>query len=606
MNYLFFSKTNRSKFEVPLVAIASLLFLSASVRAQVAYFDPMDTGTPAGGSGEFNGATSWESGGANGPFVSGESAVFDGAAGTVTVNADVNVGYTPGQLDAMEIGVTSGTTETIGTSGADASQITFGPILLNQNQTIVGIDSGTESVVFNSNLNLNLEAQTYGNIYVTSATSGNVAIEGGINFTNNASDATDPGNHSDGSPGLDLDATTSGGTFTLDSAVTSVEVAGNHPTQNGNQPTLLFTGSNANNTLTLTTGASFTNTRVEANGGTILDQGATFVRTNGVLLNGNGPIFVGGGGQYLADTAGMTISDTVSFTSGGGSIGSDLAAVTTFSGDNSYNNGLVAIAYANANDPMDLTAGAGGRVNILGDVVNANGGMVSKTGAGIVNIDDNNNARIQQYGWDIQNGTLLANSSGTITTGGLSIGNVATSALVPNTQTYATLGGLGNVSALTTAVGANSSITPGDPTVNNGIGTLTLSGGLTATSGLTLNFVLNGEGTGLGTNSSLLIVPTLTLDGVVTVNFTTLDTVVTDSYYTVMSANNEPGSTWTGTPSFTFNAPAGYEVEKYIFDKRGDTFSVEFEAVPEPSTWALMGLGALLVAGAARFRKQQV
>jgi hypothetical protein len=605
MNYSSFSKTNRSKFEVPLVAIASLLFLSASVRAQVVYFDPNDTGTPAGGSGEFNGATSWESGGANGPFVSGESAVFDGAAGTVTVNAAVNVGYTPGQSDAMEIGVTSGTTETIGTSGADASQITFGPILLNQNQTIVGIDSGTESVVFNSNLNLNLEAQTYGNIYVTSATSGNVAIEGGINFTNNTSDATDPGNHSDGSPGLDLDATTSGGTFTLDSAVTTVEVAGNHPTQNGNQPTLLFTGSNANNTLTLTTGASFTNTRVEANGGTILDQGATFVRTNGVLLNGNGPIFVGGGGQYLADTAGMTISDTVSFTSGGGSIGSDLAAVTTFSGDNSYNNGLVAIAYANANDPIDLTAAAGGRVNILGDVVNANGGMVSKTGAGIVNIDDNNNARIQQYGWDIQNGTLLANSSGTITTGGLSIDNVATSALVPNTQTYATLGGLGNVSALTTAVGANSSITPGDPTVNNGIGTLTLSGGLTATSGLTLNFVLNGEGTVSGTNSSLLIVPTLTLDGVVTVNFTTLDTVVTDSYYTVMSANNAPGSTWTGTPSFTFNAPAGYEVENYVFDKRGDTFSVEFEAVPEPSTWALMGLGALLVAGSARFRKQQ-
>jgi hypothetical protein len=119
--------------------------------------------------------------------------------------------------------------------------------------------------------------------------------------------------------------------------------------------------------------------------------------------------------------------------------------------------------------------------------------------------------------------------------------------------------------------------------------------------------VLDGEGTALGVDSSLLIVPTLSLNGLVTVNFTTLDSVVTDSYYTVIYANNNPNASWTfgSNLSFAFNAPAGYEVEGYKLSKAGDTFSVEFEAVPEPSTWALMGLGAVLVAGAARFRKLQ-
>ncbi len=210
------------------------------------------------------------------------------------------------------------------------------------------------------------------------------------------------------------------------------------------------------------------------------------------------------------------------------------------------------------------------------------------------------------------NGTDANNSS--LTGSGVQIDNVAKTSLVPNVQTYATLGGTGDTHVAVTAMGANSSITPGDPTVNGGIGTLTLAGGLTASSGLTLNFVLNGEGGGVenpGVNNSVLDVPTLTLNGPVTINFTTLDTVATGVYYTVIQGtdpeNPNAVANWTGVtnPTFTFNAPAGYAVENYILeqDLGGDTFSVEFESVPEPSTWALMGLGTVLVAGAVRFRK---
>jgi len=598
MNHLPFSKA--SAVVASLIASGLLVVSSASGQTNY-YFDPGAAGgTGSGGSGEFNSPVWYD--GTDTSFVSGNNAIFDGSAGTVTVDAPVSANY-------LEVGATSGT-ETIGTTGADASQITLGPVLKNQPYTMIQVDAGSENVVFNSNVDLLLEGQTYNNeTTATSASTGNVTFNGGITFEDNVTLATDPTGNSTGGPGFNLIATAPGGTFTLNSAVTLVTDPGAEPTANGNAPNLAFTGSSTSNTLTLTSGASFVDTRIFASGGTVLDQGAKFtVNTN---ENTNGPILVGNGGQFLADVAGMTISDSVQFQSGGGSIGSDVVGVTTFSGTNSYNNSLVAISYAGS-APVNLVAGAGSRVNILGDVVNGNGYGINKTGVGTVNIDDGYNFRIQGGGWDVQNGTLLVNSSGTIVNGttpggapvGLTIENAANSAL-SSTQTRATLGGNATVSALVTAVGANSSITPGDPTVNGGIGTLTLNGGLAASNGLTLNFVLDGENTNPGIDNSLLIVPTLTLDGVVTVNFSTVDTVLTDTYYTVMTANNESDATWTlgSNLSFDFNAPAGYAVESYVLDPDGKTFSVEFEAVPEPSTWALMGLGVVLVAGTARFRK---
>jgi hypothetical protein len=259
--------------------------------------------------------------------------------------------------------------------------------------------------------------------------------------------------------------------------------------------------------------------------------------------------------------------------------------------------------------------------------VNGNGDGIDKVGAGTINVTDANpydenqqafgNSSPGAGGWEIKNGTMLINGTVTnntaITGTGVEIDNVATLSLVPNVQTYATLGGNGSTLVAVTADGANSSITPGDPTVNGGIGTLTLNGGLTASSGLTLNFVLDGEGTMPGVDSSLLEVPTLSLNGVVTVNFTTVDTVVTGTPYTVMYGGNGTTS-WTAGDnlSFDISAPAGYALDEtygtggYMFDTGGsgdDFLSVQFVEAPEPSTWALMGLGVVLVAGAARFRK---
>ena len=233
--------------------------------------------------------------------------------------------------------------------------------------------------------------------------------------------------------------------------------------------------------------------------------------------------------------------------------------------------------------------------------------MVVKSGAGTININDTGyRAEDQGGGWEINNGTMLLNGNPTydnrtngsdITGSGLEIDNVATTSL-SNAQTYATLGGNGTTAVAIKADGANSSITPGDPTVNGGIGTLTLNGGLTAIDGLTLNFVLNAAG-----ESSLLDVPDLNLNGTVQVNLTTLDSVATDESYLLVSGGS--GANWTlgNDLSFDFSAPAGYTVESYNLDSTGDTLSVQFGSVPEPSTWALVSFGTLLLIGSARFRK---
>jgi hypothetical protein len=176
-------------------------------------------------------------------------------------------------------------------------------------------------------------------------------------------------------------------------------------------------------------------------------------------------------------------------------------------------------------------------------------------------------------------------------------------------QTYATLGGNGSTSVAVTADGANSSITPGDPTVNNGIGTLTLAGGLTANSGLTMNFTLNGT----GPNSEIALAGSnLILGGTITFNFTNIGGALSlDTPYTLITGIGNAGDFGTAlndsANTFDFNAPAGYTVSAYSTgsdaNPNDSSFYVEFEAAPEPSTWALMGLGVVLVVGAARFRK---
>jgi hypothetical protein len=204
--------------------------------------------------------------------------------------------------------------------------------------------------------------------------------------------------------------------------------------------------------------------------------------------------------------------------------------------------------------------------------------------------------------------TLITNAPNTGSAFGNSAGEV-------QVEAGKLLGGTGYTTQKVVAMDASSIITAGDPGDSSlgilpSIGTLNLSGGLqSAANGLTLDFKLNGGvgTTNPGTYNDYILVGNLSLTGTVTINLTTLSTVDTDSFYVLMSG----GGTWTGSPTFVINTPAGYELDNtygmsdgtsdgldlgYSYNTLGDAFTVKLIAAPEPSTYAMM-LGALALLG---------
>src|SRR5690606_25480116 len=99
----------------------------------------------------------------------------------------------------------------------------------------------------------------------------------------------------------------------------------------------------------------------------------------------------------------------------------------------------------------------------------------------------------------------------------------------------------------------------------NSIGTLTLSGGLTANSGATFSFDINGA----SIDSIDFGSAALNLGGTTTFNFNSLGAVETGVAYTLFAGTGD----WSSTSArFVINGPAGYELDTSYGDGRGYIF----------------------------------
>ena len=332
-------------------------------------------------------------------------------------------------------------------------------------------------------------------------------------------------------------------------------------------------------------------------------QGVTI--SNNVYLSAKYDFGDGSTSRYGFATEGVSDMSSVTFSGGTPMDSTSLIVNAVAGGRATFTNTNVPIS-----DPNNIYSGS---------IYGAAPAGLTKTGAGTVvfatfntyNLfaDGRDNATPGTVAMDIKAGTLLANNRASA---GSAFGNNSGSV---NIEAGATLGGSGSTGAtqMTIAEAHSSVIAPGDSVHTdfgtNQIATLTLNGGLTTTgvNGLTMDFKLNGDSATpvAGVNNDLLTVGDMTLNGLVTINLTALDALTTGTPYTLING----AGNWTGTPVFDINTPAGYILDPtygtagYDYEANGNTFSIQLEATPEPSTYALMGLGLVSLLALGRFRR---
>lgn len=556
-----------------LILLTAILGLPPQHASAATFY--WDTSQPTAGLG---GTGTWENGGATTLWSSSSSgatgatfsawdnsgshaAEFGGAGGTVTVSAPVITSQIQFRAGGYEL-----------TGGAiSSSALTSGVVFMNWNTGSTGTNTISSAVA--------LTATAAGNYFLRNQSAGEWVFSGNITL----------GTTGSGNNLVAFQQNDAAGKITLSGVVSATGgasvglgfgVAGTSPSGG------VYVVTSAN---LLTAGSS-------------IGQGTVLVENNDAF-NGSSSIALGTSAATTGQTAALltngthTIAQNISLAAGTGTafnrvVGGNSAHNSEFSG---------AVTFANGSTTVQLTAASGGRVDFSGLISDPGGsnttvyGAVEKIGAGVVRLT---RAAGNTYrgGTTVTEGTLLLmNTSGSATgTTGVMV------------KAGATLGGTGFASALVTADGAAgaSRFAPGD---TGAIGTLNLTGGLTATTGATFDYHINGASVdqiAFGSGA-------LTLDGTVTFNFTSLGTVQTGTTYNLFTGTG----TWTGDDSvgltFVFNGPAGYVLDTtygggdgYVWNTATRELSVQFmAAIPEPSTYAaLIGVLAL---GAAALRRRR-
>ncbi|WPJ96729.1 hypothetical protein SH580_03295 [Coraliomargarita algicola] len=535
-----------------------LVMAGATLSAQsTAYWDANGDTAGIGGSGTWDPGTTanWNdaSGGTNATstWTAGDYAVFGGTGGSVTVDGTVAVGGRSGK-DGLSF--TSGGYTLIG--GTIAYTADFN----NSSVPVIDFSAGSDDVVIGSDFILDYSIRTNGNgeLTVNNSTDNTLELSGDFDFS--ASNRTQAKWLGFSQQNVGGSIIYSGSTTTSGTETTALRVG--YAGVNG--ANYYITGDNSGlgggNSADLTRGNVYVEHATALGIGTVR-LGNSSAASDTVQLLTNAAIAVDNTIQMAGNTGSTKVV-------GGGSA------------DNSEFSGKIDL-YINATyqHNVQVTAASGGRVDFSGQISDDGGtsGAVEKIGAGVVRFT-------RATGNDYDGGTTV--SAGTLLA--MNTSNSATGTGAVSVAAGATLGGTGFVTGSVTADAAGSRFAAGD---TGAVGTFTMSGGFTANSGATFAHDISGTSVDVIDFGSAAVA----INGVLTFDFSNLSTVETGVVYSLF----EGDGTWTDNgASFVFNGPAGYELDSsygsgdgYIWDAAGNSLTVQFAAIPEPSVSGLAAAG---------------
>ena len=230
------------------------------------------------------------------------------------------------------------------------------------------------------------------------------------------------------------------------------------------------------------------------------------------------------------------------------------------------------VGYTNAS--VIITGGGGATTvsPVASFGANTSGGL-TKSGLGVLTLTGSNTYTGLT---NVTAGTLIVGVSGT--------GSLASAVTVAS---GATLGGSGVINGAVTVSGT---LAPG-----NSPGTLTINNSLTLSDGA--NVLMELAGTGAGQFDSINVTGALTLDGIIKVSLISGFDPAYGNSFTLFSG-------WSGSivdNGFTFDFSDAVLSGGMTWDTSNFLTTGAISAVPEPSTWALLGLG--LVAMGWRLRR---
>ncbi len=286
-------------------------------------------------------------------------------------------------------------------------------------------------------------------------------------------------------------------------------------------------------------------------GDVTVNEGMLQLRGQGSMGNATKKLIINGGKLSTVGAQSLTLANPIE-------IGGDFA-LSSGSGTLTLN-GTMDLGGAT----RTLTAEGNGNKSIAGDI--SNGGLVVNQSNGTLTFSGNNTYTGTTT---LSNGTLLVN--GAHTGGGLY-----------TVASGATLGGTGLIDAAIAAL-AGGIVAPG-----NSIGTLTTSNSFDLDGTLLIEL---DNGAGPGGLSDLLDVNGLfdLTNGVVQFVFTG---TMTNDYYIFAEYDTLSGGGFLNA----LNTPEGYGID-YTFGVGGNQIAL---VIPEPSTFALLGLGAVAMLGLMR------